>query len=105
MKKLNDYIKKDNVDFLIIAGDNYYPDKKKVEDKKIKNMNTEYFLSGINCLPKELKKYILLGNHEYDNMLVDGEIAEKCHLIKEEKKLFSGVNNTFFNDVITHRHD
>ena len=106
MKELNNYINDNkDIDFIVIAGDNYYPDKKEKEKKekktKEKNMITKNFLSGVNCLPKHILKYVLLGNHEYDNMKVDGMDADKCHLLKTQKNIFNKLNNTiFFNDVI-----
>ncbi len=36
MEKLNSYIKENEVSFISIAGDNYYPEKKKIDEKKKK---------------------------------------------------------------------
>jgi len=105
MKKLNNYIESNQIDFLTIAGDNYYPDKKKVNGVKIKNMKTSDFNSGVKCLPKDIKKYVILGNHEYDNMLKDGVESHNCHLLETQQQIFSDpeLNTTFFNDVISIR--
>ena len=105
MKKLNNFIESNQIDFLTIAGDNYYPDKKKVDGVKIKNMKTSDFNSGIKCLPKDIKKYVILGNHEYDNMLKDGVEYHNCHLLETQQQTFSNpeLNTTFFNDVISIR--
>jgi len=104
MSKLNDFIKKNkDIEFITIAGDNYYPDKKKdkVTGKKEKTMITNNFLSGVECLPKHILKYVLLGNHEFDKVKVDGNDVDKCYLFNFEKNIFNKLNNTiFFNDVI-----
>jgi hypothetical protein len=36
MEKLNSYIKENEVSFISIAGDNYYPEKKKIDENKKK---------------------------------------------------------------------
>lgn len=101
MSKLNDFVEKNkDIEFITIAGDNYYPDKKGKE-KKEKTMIVANFLSGVNCLPKHILKYVLLGNHEFDKVKVDGNETDKCYLFNFEKNIFSKLNNTiFFNDVI-----
>jgi len=120
MTALREYIKENKVDFITIAGDNYYPesikekkdkDKKKEETdkpekkekkKKEKIFHSENFMSGVSCLPAHFEKYILLGNHEYDIVKVNGETEnrEKCFLLNEEKRAFTG-NSHFFNNVMT----
>lgn len=59
-------------------------------------------MSGVACLPADIEKYILLGNHEYDIVKVNGETEnrDKCFLLNEEKKVFSS-NSHFFNNVMT----
>lgn len=90
MSKLNDFVKKNkDIEFITIAGDNYYPDKKgKEKEKKEKTMIAENFLSGVNCLPKHILKYVLLGNHEFDKVKVDGNETDKCYLFNLLKKYF-----------------
>jgi hypothetical protein len=100
MRKLDDYISHNDINFMVVAGDNYYPDKQKIGDKKVKNMISENFMSGLNCLPKNIKKYILLGNHEYDNMNVDGNKVKNCYLLKKEKEFFNNPDDSFFQNVI-----
>ena len=103
MKKIKEKIAHDKIDFITVAGDNYYPDKTKIGEKKIKNMITTNFLSGIKCLPDSITKYIILGNHEYDNMKINGEEKEECYLLKKQREMFTNPNTIFFDDVITTR--
>lgn len=108
MSKLDTYVRNNPVDFIVVAGDNYYPEKTEATEltPKVKNMITDNFLSGIDCLPKSVKKYILLGNHEYDSMNVDGiEIDDKCYLLKLQKDIFNNEgNSSFFQDVMYERY-
>lgn len=66
-------------------------------------MITTNFLSGIKCLPDSITKYIILGNHEYDNMKINGEEKEECYLLKKQREMFTNPNTIFFDDVITTR--
>lgn len=108
MSKLNEFVKQNkDIEFITIAGDNYYPDKLKKLEKKDKIMKTDEFLSGINCLPEHILKYVLLGNHEFDKVKLyykddeDYKDVDRCHLFNFEKNSFNRLNNTiFFNDVI-----
>jgi hypothetical protein len=104
MRKIREKISLEHIDFITIAGDNYYPDKTKIGKEKIKNMITQNFLSGIRCLPDSIRKYIILGNHEYDNMRVDGEEKEECYLLKKQREMFTNPNTIFFDDVIHERY-
>lgn len=70
---------------LFIAGDNYYPDKIKVEnDKKEKFTNIENLNSGFDCIKSiNINKYILFGNHDYEktNLKNNDDITKEkeCH--------------------------
>ena len=92
------HIKKNSTDFVIVAGDNYYPTKDKGKGKKTKLFNELNFESGFNCLSGINKDtYILMGNHDvqYEKKLVDSinkNSLDKCHIIgrqleKKSKKL------------------
>ena len=50
------------IEFIIIAGDNYYPDKIKIKKNnlKLKSIIVKNLLSGFNCLPKNIETFILL---------------------------------------------
>ena len=100
MKKLNEFVLTNfDIEFMIIAGDNYY--SKKID--KQKNMITSDFLSGVKCLPKQTLKYVLLGNHEFDQIMEDGKPTEMCHLLQTEKNIFNKLNNTIFFNNVTYR--
>ena len=62
--------------------------------KAKKIYNETNFLSGLRCLPDSIPKFVILGNHEYDNI----EQKDKCFMINEQKKHLK--NTTYFNDVI-----
>ena len=97
-KKLNEYIFINPISFLIIAGDNFYP-KKELSGKKFDEIN---FKSGFDCLPKEIKKYLIFGNHDIDDIIIDSDDSPiKCKLLDEQIKL-AEENNTIeiFNDVL-----
>ena len=55
-------------EFMSIAGDNYYPISKKDDITKVKTkvLDEDDLRSGFECLPKDLKKYLLLGNHDLE---------------------------------------
>ena len=119
MSELKKYDKK--VNFVIVAGDNYYDfegkrekkekkkdkseeKKDKSEEKKIKKFNKDNFESGVTCLNdalKNTKKYILLGNHEFDQLEEIEEDKEVCNLMRLQKKTFDGSGYEFFEKVIT----
>jgi len=144
MKKLGEYVKTETEpkpNFIVVAGDNYYPDKEEKKEKvkdsakpektdksdkagetgeakkaektkkeKIKLFNEVNFKSGFDCLINNttgIPKYVLLGNHEYDtvkNKSGDVEL-DKCHILKEERKLFQASPDVFFTTVMEKRLD
>ena len=56
-----------DVDFIIVAGDNYYPEKKKEKDKasKKKYIYVERLREGLTKLANIGKHiYMILGNHQ-----------------------------------------
>ncbi len=78
-------------DFVIISGDNYYPPKTEElnGDKKIKKkffVNND-FMSGFNCLPKNIPIYMNYGNHDYESGLImdNGTKENNCELIKRQQ--------------------
>ena len=63
---------------MFILGDNYYP--KKIN--KVKQFNYSNFISGFNCLNSiNLKKDLILGNHEINDIFRFEEKITKCHSI------------------------
>ena len=61
MQKLNSYVKENSVDFITVAGDNYYPPKGSAGKKFI----IEDFTSGFSCLPLTIKKYLIFPSKTY----------------------------------------
>ena len=91
-KKLNDY---KDIDFISIAGDNYYPEKVNKE----KNFNEDNFTNGFECLPKEILKYVIYGNHDIEDVFNN----EKCKTLTEQLNKYSKDNKfIFFNDLLTY---
>ena len=52
------------INYVIVAGDNYYPIKNKKTSLKI--INPPMLTSGLDCLP-DIPTYVLFGNHDLDN--------------------------------------
>lgn len=97
-KKLREYVSSNPIEFLAVAGDNYYPKK----DEEGKHFNKAEFLSGFDCLPKEIKKYLIFGNHDIEDKVIDEtSVPINCKLLDEQKKIVE-ENNTYeiFDDVI-----
>ena len=73
-KSIND------VEFISVAGDNYYPSKKKVDGVKVKTLNMDNLNSGfekLKSIPKPI--YLTFGNHDID----DFSSCKHCHHEKE----------------------
>jgi hypothetical protein len=98
MRKLNSYLEFNPVEFIVLAGDNYYPQKSIMG----KNFNTLNFYSGFCCLPQKVKKYLIFGNHDLEDVIINEDEEEiECKLLDEQIKITEG-NDTIeiFNDVI-----
>jgi len=102
-------------EFLLIAGDNYYPeknkdktkdkdkdkkdktkdkynngDKKDKKQKKEKTIVPDNLISGFECLEKiPIKKYILLGNHDIEN------IKDRCEIIDQQLVQIQNTENMY----------
>ena len=84
------------LDFLVVAGDNYYPNKLVTESKKVKIINKENLLRGFKILPKDVEINMILGNHdletnvsqsEPDLFIEDTTNPEKdCFILETEKE-------------------
>jgi hypothetical protein len=70
--------------------------------KTILNSFIYFYWLGINCLPKDIDKYILLGNHEYDSMIDESEQNIQCISLIKQKEEFAKEKSIFFNDIIHH---
>jgi hypothetical protein len=99
-KRLKDAAKP-KIDFLTIAGDNYYPKKQQVDGKKKKIIIPSLLEKGFKSLPPEIPIYMILGNHDLEtntgntsNFFIgdinDHEVnkpveKDDCSIIKYEK--------------------
>ena len=104
METLKKFIEeKDEVNQIIIAGDNYYPDKpsktnKTIKtDKKQKTINIPDLTSGFNCLNdaiinKNIEVNILLGNHDVD-VGNDYDVIYNSNTENERKEENQKTNN------------
>uniref|UniRef100_A0A6C0HTD7 Calcineurin-like phosphoesterase domain-containing protein n=1 Tax=viral metagenome TaxID=1070528 RepID=A0A6C0HTD7_9ZZZZ len=111
VKGLNEYLShiEKKPQSLIVAGDNYYPQKNKYKNKdKTKNetkdekpqkiFKTKEISSGFNCL-QEIdieKKYILLGNHDLEKTIEENN-EKDCNAIIYQKYLSDNKSFNFFN--------
>ena len=87
-------------EFLTVAGDNYYfiKDKKTDVEEKTKIFSPEFLLSGFNCLPKGIKKYVLIGNHDLEN--IENSVKNSdCSILELQKEFASDVGNNMILDV------
>ena len=105
MNKLNKYVNKieNDVDFISIAGDNYYPEKIKKKEKskekgdKIKIIHTNELVSGFDCLPDNVEINMILGNHDLETNIIN---KEQLYIENENNKEY--MNNCFIlNTEIT----
>lgn len=85
---------------LIIAGDNYYPDKVVVNGEKEKNTNITNLQSGFECLHAiNIDKYILFGNHDLEKTTIkDNTNIEDCYNLKYQLEYTKNEANMEFFD-------
>jgi len=87
-------------DFISVAGDNYYATKVPLPVEHLVFDETN-FESGFNCLPKDIMKIIILGNHEIEkNVEFDGSIVNCGSLKKQVLLAKKDPSIKFFNDTI-----
>jgi hypothetical protein len=98
---------------LIVAGDNYYPDKRVIGDKKVAYITDSDLMSGFECLP-DIPTKVLLGNHDLETnkrgkdklrITNDEHIENDCHILKSEKRAVSNKGplfdfNIFFYKIV-----
>ena len=105
-------------EFVVVAGDNYYPDTLTIttDEKKIKgkNINTRHLDSGLECLPNNVPVNIILGNHDVESdVLVDYPIPadaisfpevpeqQKCYILDKQIE-FAGKRRRFGTTLDVH---
>lgn len=111
-ERLND-IDKQKIDFLTIAGDNYYPKKETAEGKKGKIIFPELLKRGFDHLPKEIPIYMILGNHDLETNIgknnffinnLDNPVEKNdCSVIKYEqisKNENKDIEYSFFKEIM-----
>ena len=74
---------KNSTDFVVVTGDNYYPEKNKTDNSKYSVFTDAHFSNGFNKLRTiEKTVFLLMGNHDlqYENWKPDND---KCHIINK----------------------
>jgi len=115
MEAIKIYARKKHPRFLIVSGDNYYPQKEKSADGTTLNIMVypNKLREGFDLLPRELQIYMMLGNHDLETnnseknslKIVDSpnEIRDEnktCEILQMEKANIRGKRNiefSFFN--------
>ena len=92
--------------FMVIAGDNYYPDKYKNPDEtKVKIIYPDKLREGFDLLPDSLPIHMILGNHDLETNgkkkslfinSVDTPENNDCAIIKIEKDIIRRKQNIEF---------
>jgi hypothetical protein len=111
MYTIDNYIDNMDIDFLCIAGDNYYPKKNKInKEEKIKRIYDKDLKSGFDCLPENKDIYMLLGNHDLETnnksknniFLEDTDTPESgCYILNKELE-YSDNHNPPIHFVFNH---
>lgn len=110
--------------FIIVAGDNYYPDKTKVEvtqedgsttNKKKNIIYDEKLIEGISLLPRDIEIDMIFGNHDLETNLLppskqklylenDSTVEQSdCHILTTElsattKSKIPNMDYVFFKE-------
>lgn len=106
MSRLKTYIEipKNKPKFIVVAGDNYYPDKIKVEEQKKKIIIDDNIVDGINLLPTDVDIDMIFGNHDLETnphppkkpkLYLESELTPEnsdCHILLTELSEISGRN-------------
>lgn len=124
MRSLKSYVQvpANKPNFIIVAGDNYYPDKTKLEvaqengsviEKKKNIIYDERLMEGISLLPSEIEIDMIFGNHDLETNPLpplkqklylenDSSIEQSdCHILTTElnatnKSKMPNMNYVFF---------
>ena len=92
MQTLQTFAQQEHPDFIVVAGDNYYPGKvkNKVTGEKVKTIVPGDLAAGFACLPTGVPIDMLLGNHDLEtNMYLSGFTDKKetdCFITQQEIK-------------------
>ena len=88
-------------EFITVAGDNYYPIIKKDKATKIKTkiLDEKDLISGFMCLPEDIKKYLLLGNHDLEALSNStSNPVSVCQILDMQKDIEADPTNNFEMD-------
>ena len=85
---LKSYVLEERPEFVVVAGDNYYPDSITNEaGKKIKTVVADNLRSGFDCLPKNIDIKMILGNHDLEDIT---DTDTDCSITRQEIGLTLG---------------
>ena len=104
MHSLKTFTHKENPDFIVVAGDNYYPGKvkNKVTGEKIKTIVPTDLAAGFACLPKDVPIDMLLGNHDLEtNMYISGRTDKETDCFITQEEIALAVPNHI--DLVVHK--
>jgi hypothetical protein len=118
MTLLKKKIRDSHVDFISVAGDNYYPKKgKKKDGTKEKIIDTYDLYSGFKELPDKPNIYMILGNHDLEKNNDDKQPTlfinnnknpeSNCEIVTLEQNSVRDMSNIYFKlfEVILMRDD
>ena len=86
MHTLKEYIAEpgNTLDFIVVAGDNYYPRKEEKDGIKKKYIELDKMASGFKCLPLDIPIDMILGNHDLEtNTGADAKLFIEDDSVKE----------------------
>ena len=66
MDLLAQYISNHQTELIIVAGDNYYPNKTEVDGNKKKTIYPKKLTNGFNSLPSNVQIDMIMGNHDLE---------------------------------------
>ena len=95
-----------SIDFITVAGDNYYPDKRDDGNGKKKKTIDAYDLEdGFGELPDEPDIYMILGNHDLDTnnaskpkskLFINDAEEEGCNILTLQQNSVANISNIQF---------
>jgi hypothetical protein len=86
MNKLNEYVIEKKINNIIVAGDNYYPDKNESEGIKAKIIYIDKLFEGFSTLPKNINIDMIFGNHDLETNL--GTENDNLYIYDDKKSEF-----------------
>jgi len=96
LNSLNNYVSENFTedDFIVIAGDNYYPNLENYNTNIVKWIDIDEMLSGFDKMPKNIKKYLLFGNNDInDKTIIDDDNKDKIIKIFKNQKGYDSYKN------------